>query len=196
MGRAPPKQANEPKVSPRNLEDYPDYVRAIGMVSLEAVAMELRLAMLFARTLMLPLRVAQAVYLSPKAEQTQIDIFRNAAKAAFSAPPSRQKGELWEQKKRALADTEAIIGRAENLIRKRHRIIHDEWNYSDKEQSVTRKLVDGAPGRKGAPVKKRELDDLIYEMRRVIDDAYDLSERFRTEPPLMVHLRNASTNEG
>ena len=182
-----------PLVSTHNLEDHPAYVAAIGMVSLEAVAMELRLALLFARSLMLSLRTAQAIYLTPKAEQTRIDIFRNAVQAAFYVPPSRQKGELWDQKKRALNDINAIIDRAEKLIRQRHRIIHDEWNYSDKERSVTRKLVDGRVGRKQSPVRETELNDLIYEMRRVIDDAYDLSERFRKSPPLMANLRSDST---
>jgi hypothetical protein len=190
------KKLSEPAISTHNLEDYPDYIQAIGMVSLEAVAMELRLALLLARALMLPLRTAQAIYLTPKAEQARIDIFRNAPHAAFSVPPSRQKGDLWKQKERALRDIEAIIGRAEKLIRHRHRIIHDERNYSDKEQSVTRKLIDGVPGRKGKPASKKELDDLIYEMRRVIDDAYDLSERLRSERPLMVNLSNSRTKPG
>lgn len=159
------------------------------MVSLEAVAMELRLALLLARSLSLPTRTAQAIYLTPKAEQTRIDIFRNAAHAAFSVPPSRRDSELGKQKARAFRDINAILVRAEKLIRSRHRMIHDEWNYSDQERSVTRKLIDGMPGRVGKPIEKKEVDDLVYEMRRVIDDAYDLSERYKEHPPLMVNLR-------
>jgi hypothetical protein len=193
MAKGPPK----PQIpSAHNLEDHPQYVKAIGMVSLETVALELRLAMLMARALHLPLRVAQAIYLTPKSEQTRIEIFKNSAKAAFSVPPSRRNTVLSQQKTAALKDINTIIDRAEKLIRQRHRVIHDEWNYSDKERSVTRKLVDGMPGREKEPIRITQITSLINSIRAVIDDAWTLSESYRLHPPLMINLSKDSTNSG
>jgi hypothetical protein len=124
------------------LADRPDYVQNIGMVALEAVDLELRLASLFARMIGIKIRVAQAIYLSPKAEQARMDIIRNAAKATYHTKPS-DTGVLSKQKQHALTKVERLLARSEKLIRQRHRVIHDEWNISEKEKEVTRRIVGG-----------------------------------------------------
>ena len=92
----------ERAVSSHPLEDHPEYVKANGMVSLEAIALEIRLSQLLARMLSISVRTAQAIYLTPKAEQTRIDIFRNAAHAALSLPPSKKDSFIGKQKSYAL----------------------------------------------------------------------------------------------
>lgn len=183
------KLRNQVQPSSHPLEDHPKYVRAIGMVSLEAIAMELRLALLFARVMGIPLRTAQAIYLTPKAEQTRFDIFKNAVHAHLAVSPTKKNSVLGKQKTKALKDVLSIISRAEKLIRQRHRVIHDEWNYSDTEKKVTRKLIDGHPGRERTPIKKKDLDILIESMRVIIDDAYDLAKAYSEHPPFMVSLK-------
>jgi hypothetical protein len=171
-----------------NLVAYPEYVKNIGMVALETVDLEIRLANLFGRIIGLTPRKAQAIYFSPKAEQARMDIIRNAAKATFHVTPL-QTGSLARQKRAALEKVEALLERSEKLIRKRHRVIHDEWNISEKEKKVTRRLVGGEPVRPRTPVEIEELTDLIGELRLLIDDVYALSEEFRKHPPTMVSLR-------
>ena len=83
------REARPAEPSEHALEGHPEYVKSIGMVSLEAIALELRLALLLARMLSIPLKTAQAIYLTPKAEQTRLDILRNAAHAEFSVTPSK-----------------------------------------------------------------------------------------------------------
>jgi len=96
--------AMEPDTSSHPLEDHPEYVFAIGMISLEAVAIELRLALLLARALTIPLRTAQVLYLTAKAEATRIEIFRNAASAALAVPAAKSHSEL-DGRKSALSQT-------------------------------------------------------------------------------------------
>jgi len=81
-------------------------------------------------------------------------------------------------------------------MRERHRVIHDEWNYSDTEQKVTRRLINGHHGRTRVPFPITELTALIHRMRVLIDDAYDLAQRFREHPPLMANMRRRRTNAG
>lgn len=169
------------------LDDYPEYVKNIGMVALETVDLEIRLANLFGRIIGLTPRKAQAIYFSPKAEQARMDIIRNAANAVFHVPPS-QKGSVARQKAAALEKVEALLTRSEKLIRKRHRIVHDEWNVSEKEKTVTRRLVGGELVRPRTPVQIAELTDLIGELRLLIDDVYALSQEFKNHPPTMVSM--------
>jgi hypothetical protein len=185
------KKSTKPlRPSEHNLTDFPDYVQAIGMISLETVDTELRLANLFSRMIGVPLKVGQAIYLSPKAEQTRFDIFRNAAQARLGVPKANLR------MKDALKKIESILERSEKLIRKRHRVIHDDWGVSSKEKKVTRRLLDGGTGRERTQVDKTELDNHIYALRCLIDDIYDLTEAFREHPPFMVDMQLSATREG
>jgi hypothetical protein len=174
-------------ISWHSLSGRPDYVQLIGMVALEVVDLEIRLANLFGRIIGVSQREAQAIYFSPKAEQARMDIIRNSANAAFAVSPS-QAGILARQKREALEKVEAILSRSEKLIRQRHRVVHDEWNISDKEKIVTRRLVGGELKRPRIPVAKDELSNLIEKLRELIDEVYDLSQEFKAKPPTMVSM--------
>jgi hypothetical protein len=144
------------------LESRDDYVRNIGMVALETVDLEIRLANLFGRIVGLTPRKAQAIYFAPKAEQARMDIIRNGAKAVLHVPPS-QTGAQARQKRDALKKIEDLLEKSEKLIRKRHRVIHDQWNVSEKEKKVMRRLLGGEVSREAEPVPIEELTDLIGE---------------------------------
>ena len=186
-----PREQRNPTTHP--LEDHPDYVGAIGMVALETIALEIRLANLLAGTLGLPPRIGQAIYLSPKAEQTRLDILKNAAKSRLSVSPRKKDTSLGRQQTAALERVNDIVNRAQALIGERHRVVHDEWNYSETEEKVTRKRVEGKPGNPRVPTPRSEIDTLIRKLRVLIDDAHDLTESFRKHPPFMADLRKDST---
>jgi hypothetical protein len=191
---AKPKSSEPPRASKsipseHNLSLHLDYVQAIGMVSIETVDLELRLADLFARTIGVSLRVGQSIFLSPKAEQIRIDIFRNAAHAEFAtAPRANPNHTLIKQKRQALAKIDKLLNRSLDLIRVRHRIIHDDWNISDKEKVVTRRHLDGAIGRERTPIKITELEQHIRSLRVLIDDIYALSVEFKARHPSMASM--------
>ena len=69
-------------------------------------------------------------------------------------------------------------------MRKRHRVVHDEWNFSDKEQTITRRLIDGRSP-EHMPTDFDELKQLIFH----IDDIFDLSVEFK---PFMANLRKTA----
>ena len=169
------------------LASRPDYVELIGMVALEVVDLEIRLANLFGHVVGVSQRIAQAIYFSPKAEQARMDVIRNATNAAFATSPL-ERGSVARQKREALAKVEDILERSEKLIRKRHRVIHDEWNISDKEKIVTRRLVGGELKRPRVPVDKKELSEMIEQLRELIDSVYALSQEFKAHPPTMASM--------
>jgi hypothetical protein len=188
------KLRERPAPSTHPLEDHPDYVNAIGMVSLETIALEIRLANLLARMIGVPLRIGQAIYLSPKSEQSRLDILRHTAHSRLAVSPSKKGTMLGRQQTKALDDVISIANRAQALIGDRHRVIHDEWNYSDKEKKITRKRVDGKPGNPRKPTPKTEIESLITKIRSLIDDAYSLANSFRENPPFIYNLKSDPTN--
>jgi hypothetical protein len=190
--RRPP---NPPSRS--RLGDHPDYVEAIGMISIETVALELELAGLFARLLLLRLSTGRAIFLAPKNERTRLDILRDAANAELGPTPLQPPGSVLErQKAEALAKVKDIIARSQDAINHRHRVIHDEWDVSDDNKEITRRLVDGKVTRPSKRIPISELRGQIKTLRILIDDVYELAVKFRRHPPTMIDLKNSSTNSG
>jgi predicted RNA-binding protein YlxR (DUF448 family) len=103
------------------LRKHPKHVALIGMIAIETGNLEIALATLFARMLSVPMRTGRAVYLTPKAAHAQLDILRNAAKAAFDRKVKSK--ELNDQYKEALAKVTGIISRAGKANDKRNRIV-------------------------------------------------------------------------
>jgi hypothetical protein len=54
------------------LELLPEYVRAIGMISIENANMEFALAGLFASVIQVPLSTGRAIYLTPKSAMARL----------------------------------------------------------------------------------------------------------------------------
>jgi hypothetical protein len=166
------------------LEEYPDHVRAIGMISIENANLESMLATLFSRMLFIHPRVGHAIYLTPKSAIARIEIFENAAKAAL-----RPQGtaEHKSQLRTALTRAQRIATRARTLVGKRHGIIHDSWGVDKETGHVERSPLNSWDATK--PVPLATLQQLIDEFRQLIDDVFDLQKAFRDSPPTLVDLR-------
>jgi hypothetical protein len=104
------------------LRKYPDHVQLIGMIAIESSNLEIALAGLFARMLMLPVRTGRAIYLTPQAAHARLDILRNAGKATFDR--STKSEVLTEQYKNAFSRLKKILQRASDAINSRHRLVH------------------------------------------------------------------------
>jgi hypothetical protein len=176
------------------LEKHPEHVRFIGMIAVESGNLELELAGLFARMVMIPLRIGRAVYLTPHSAHARLDILKNAAKAAFDRPTRSTVLRL--QYAEALKRVIDIANRASASINKRHRLVHDSWGYNDDDREVSRLMIDGNPDRESASVPISELKDQLSVLRNLISEAGTLAREFRKRPPLMVDLRNSPTNSG
>lgn len=173
-------------------KQHSEHVKAIGMIALETVDLELALADLFSRMLQINRKTATAIYMTPKGDQARLDILSNAAHAAFDLTKREQEkplGVLPKQKKAALKKVLEIVKRAHNAINNRHRMMHDDWQPGDDDKTAKRKTVDGRAGRAAVAVSIGDLKQQIATLRTLIDDVHDLTNEFDQHPPLMVDMR-------
>jgi hypothetical protein len=88
----------KPTKTGSTLQDFPDHVHAIGMISIENGNLEYAMAALFSRVIMVRLQVGVSVYMTPKAAVPRIEILENASKTAL-------KGRGTDEQKKRLAVT-------------------------------------------------------------------------------------------
>jgi hypothetical protein len=144
------------------LEDCPEHVRAIGMISIENANLEYELADLFSRILQIHPRVGRAIYLTPKSAIARIEIFENASKAVLS-PKTDSENLAAAFLEKALC----IASRARAVVGKRHEIIHDGWGVDSQTGNVLRIPTKRAQ----APVPLADLQNLVRDFRLLIYDA-------------------------
>ena len=171
------------------LEKHPEFVQAIGMISIENANLEAQMARLFSRALFIPMHVGFAIYLTPKSAIARLEIFQNAIKAAL-----RPKGSEEHQKKLkdALDRANSLANRTKKVIGKRHAIIHDAWGV-DEEGDVLQKPFSDLSGGKvsgGEKVSITKLNNIIREMRILSKEIRDTSEKFRQSPPSLVSMQS------
>jgi hypothetical protein len=191
---------SEPRVTwQSSLNEYPDHVNAIGMISIENANLEMGLAELLAAVISVPRRVAHAIYFTPRAATLRIDILKEAAAAKLAPnPKASPDSELETQKREALATTIKLTNRAHKAVQKRHDVIHDAWgvDLSGETGSVIRQKIREAAFIDAIPVELQSLTDLVRDFRTLIDEVTDLTLLWRKHPPSMVDLRKPSTKAG
>ena len=173
------------------LENHPDYVHAIGMISIENANLELGLSHLFAEILMIPRHVGEAVYLTPRSAFARLDILRSAATARYRPRKGgKASSKIEMQKAAALASVLDIEKRARSVIGRRHEIIHNLWGVTEDEPTIVSRteLPRPRPG-EGKRVTLSELNNLIRDTRGLIGQILIISSDFVREPPLLVDMR-------
>jgi hypothetical protein len=165
-------------------------VQAIGMISLETVALELELANLFSRMLSIPISIARAIYMTPKSDQVRLEVLRNAAHAALDPNPEPKAAQAAFEKKKAAALKQVIdiTKHAQEAINERHRVVHDSWGVSAKTGEIVRITVDG---RTRAPkaIDLKELQRQVNNLRLLIDEVIDAASHFDHNPPTLVSMQ-------
>jgi hypothetical protein len=74
-------------------------------------------------------KVGEAIYMTPRGDQTRLDLLRNAAKQLFALRKNENPGGASAQRKRStLGKIERIIARAHDCIANRNRAMHDDWS--------------------------------------------------------------------
>ena len=169
------------------LEQTPEYVSAIGMISIENANMEASIADLFSAIIGLRVPVGRAIYLTPKSAIARIEIFEAAVKShlkfrAFNGNVDHQK-----KMANALAKSLHIASRARSAVGKRHGIIHDQWGLDEKTREVIRKSLP-TPTKADGGVPLPELKSLIQSMRSITTDAIGLTVEFIEHQPHMDDL--------
>ena len=158
------------------LEKKPDYVNAIGMISIENANMELALAGLFSATLGLKRSVGHAIYLTPKSAQARIEIFQAAVGAELDPSGWDKNPDHQAKLKDARNKVLRIAERALTAVGKRHGIIHDQWGLYDETEDVGRASL-ARPAKTDGIVDIKELRELIRIIRSIITDAGKLARQ-------------------
>lgn len=181
------------------LDDHPEFVKAIGMISIENANLELALADLLAAVLIMPKRVAHAIYFTPRASALRVEILAEAAKARLvrrlKAPPDHP---LEVQKREAQQKVERITKRTYAVIQRRHDVMHDAWGVDHEmdDKPVMRQKIGRAIFIDAIPVPLQTLLDLIRDFRALIEEVMSVTGELRREPATMIDLTKPSTKSG
>ena len=170
------------------LEDHPDYVKAIGMISIENANVEMFFGSLLADILGTTRNVGQAIYWAPKSANPRLEILKATAEQvykAFEQLPSEEVLDIAVAAEKQKADTLQrilkLIKRANSVIGRRHAIIHDVWGTDSKNNDVLQQPIKGALFGVGNEKRKplKALKQPIIDMRSLIDDTRKLSSTAR-----------------
>jgi hypothetical protein len=184
--------------SRHQLTRFPKHVQAIGMLALETVDLELEMAILFSRILMVPLSVGEAVYMTPLGAQTRIDMLRHAAAAAYALRSTQHRdSDPGKRKIKALQEVGKIADDARKRFDARHRAVHDEWYVPTDIKKPKRLRIDGKLRNEGVPVTVKQIRLEILETRSLIDRITKLAKSLSGNPPqLPVVIASPSRGKG
>jgi len=170
------------------LMDHPDYVSAIGMISIENANLEIALADVLAAVLGTRAEVGRAIFFTPRAAILRVDILEAAAKSRLR--PKKEGDQFWENepgKADALKRVLGIVANAKSAIGRRHAVIHDAWGTDDATGDVTRESL---PLSGAAKVEELSaLNNLVRDIRGTIYKAKALASSLRKRPPTLIDLR-------
>jgi len=154
------------------LEGFPDHVKSIGMISIEAGNVDLSLTWILQEALGVTGEVSHAIYMSPKQAHTRLDIFRNALFARFTPRfPNDTPNEVINGLAEIRKEIDVLYKRAMDLSTRRNSTMHDLWGLEHTGEVVRHHLPIKDFAKPATPVPLAELEQLIREMRAFIDDA-------------------------
>lgn len=145
------------------MEDHPEHVKAIGMISIEIANMEGHIALWLMPLLEIDAHQARIIYFTPKASIARLEIIENLI------------GSLAEEHQRTVvALLNPILERARKVFSKRHTFIHNAWGFSQNEDEVVTTMLPPAGRFKSKPVPISELTAYIERIRSVATDAWNI----------------------
>jgi hypothetical protein len=162
------------------LERYPEYIQALGMISVELAILEWALARLLGALFRIPPSWAEAVYFASNSTIPRVNMLKRAVAAVC---PSKDD----EMRK----DLDKFLGGCIAAMGKRHDKLHSAWLV---DPATSKVAASGLPIRAPQFVNINELRDIIESLRRnateAIQLASDVSEALYEQPPL--HDRSSS----
>jgi hypothetical protein len=177
------------------LEKHPDYVQAIGMISIENANLEIALAELFARVLLIGIDVGEAIYLTPRSAFARLDTLKVTVEATLR--PRKRGGQNETRKAETLGRSLDIHDRAKKVIGRRHEVIHNTWGIVvDDPSQVARTSLPRIKRGKGVPAPSSDLNNLIRDMRALVSDTKALNRHLKQFPPTLVDMRIEPSDKG
>jgi hypothetical protein len=154
------------------LDQHPDHVSAIGMMSVEVGNLEFMLGELLGSLLHIDPDFGAIVYLTPKSYSGRLEILKNVVSFSLNESSGVRK------------KIDLIIQKAERYIGKRHALIHESWGVSvENSTQVVRRPMPYLDKRPAKVVTVRELTDLVENMRELADEVRLLTQDLLSEWP-------------
>jgi hypothetical protein len=168
MAKGPP-QSDLPSQSA--LESFPEYARAIGMITAEIARLEMALADMLAALLHIDRHFGHIIYLTPKANFARIEILENVVRDSI------KDGSIGRNL------LESFIARARASMGKRHEYMHNVWG-TDNKNDVSRRPLPYRETKPFTQVPLTELTGEIDKIRRLIDEVREQTDKmFSAWPP-------------
>jgi hypothetical protein len=154
------------------MEDHPEFVKAIGMITVELSNMEIRLSDVLAALLNRDTDIGAAIYFTPRAAALRVAIVDSVAEALMK--PTFQ----------LFKDVTALTRRCKRAIDKRHKLIHGHWGVESGSNTVQHSPL---PLRLGSFTKPelKEVQKLTSDIRRLSAELSAIAPRIIAElwPP-------------
>ncbi len=166
---------------------HPDYLEAIGTLSIEVVNIDILLAHLLSAVLGIPRRIGDEIYFTPRANALRINILQNVARTALHGIHGYEKQTL-NIAKRALA-----------IADKRHKILHESWGFSQDGYYITRRALPLSRPAKRPRIPLTEITDVIGDTRQLVKEILALTrvlEQDEQYPPSPYKRNKQSRPEG
>lgn|GEM_PF-2985147 len=160
-----PKKSNSITIA-SELTKHPEYLQALGLISVEIARLEIQLGMLLGAVLHVNAFMGQVVYLTPKSNGARLDILINAAKGSYYEDNEHLKKIL------------SITSRARALLGKRHDAMHQAWGATNKVPSgneVYRYKLPMMGEQERIHVPLKDLDQLNENLRSLMSDITTLT---------------------
>ena len=159
------------------MESHPDYVFAIGMITIELGNLEMELADLLGAILNCHKDVAHAIYFTPRAVIPRVDVLVNVSESTLN------------QDLPVCKRLRSVAGRAKAVMGKRNTLLHAVWGTREKEGGVHRCEL---PMKEGAlvPVRIKELYQTVDDIRELIAKINGLQDEVSA-----LHVLTASPEE-
>lgn len=160
------------------LHDKPEYLVAIGTLSVEIVNLEILLADFLVTLLKIPDTLAHEIYFTPRSHIGRMDILEHVATVALNDEKFK------EHHDRILS----LVKRAKGAANMRNLVVHSVWGLSDTKDFVTkRSLPLTRPSAvNNVPAPLSEITDEIIKVRFMFEEieiAYEaLANDERYEP--------------
>lgn len=155
------------------LDKYPEHVQAIGMISVEIANLEILLGELLAALLHVDPHFGRLVYLTPQSFAGRLSILKNVTSDTLVENTSGRK------------HIDRLIEKAERLIVKRHRMIHDSWGTdATNPKKIVRRSLPYKESNPAKPVPISDLTDMVEDIRGLCDEVMKATkDAFASWPP-------------
>jgi hypothetical protein len=151
------------------MEDHPEYVHAIGMISIELADLEASLADLLAAILNIQTDLAQAIYFTPKTVMGRLDFLSNVH--AVLHPDDGLDADEIKVIRRKL---KSLSDRAKKVMGKRNELLHATWGVIPGEDGGV--YFGSLPLKEGDQkvARLKEVQRVVTDIRSLNDDVYEL----------------------